>query len=52
VLLLWLVLRHFQLGLVPAALIVCSGFVGVMILTGGLNRDDLALARRALARGA
>jgi O-antigen/teichoic acid export membrane protein len=52
VLLLWLVLRQFQLGLVPAALIVFCGFVGVMILTGGLNRDDLALARRALARGA
>ena len=50
VLLLWGLLSRIQPGLLLSALAVAAGFFLLMVLSGGLNREDWALARRVLAR--
>jgi len=50
VVLLWAALSLAPLGLAASALAIGGGMLLLMILSGGLNREDWALAARALGR--
>lgn len=50
-LLLWILLSRFSLDPLPGGLILFVAFPVLMVLSRSIGRDDIALAKRILARG-